>query len=278
MHIKWIQIAGVALKIQMLFVSSYSICDKSPSLFCCRRVLFLSISRSLELLLSTFYCRCRSYLFVRSLACLLACSFIRLFICSSRFFLFVPYFCHCRQWRRRRRRCCCCCGCRCSLLAFAFTWLLHTVHIERPFVVIVVCVLLSKLSAKRKKTDCLFLLLLISYRYNVLDVCVRACVHACVRAFVQFVYFLFIHWCARIDFVICDLYTHSDDIVNQINKNEQRMYVCFVSIIYSVCLYNFCIYECAIVRGCCFEFIELIRDSIIRDYYTICCAIVVIMC
>lgn len=209
MHIKWIQIAGVALKIQMLFVSSYSICDKSPSLFCCRRVLFLSISRSLELLLSTFYCRCRSYLFVRSLACLLACSFIRSFICSSRFFLLVPYFCHCRQWRRRRRRCCCCCGCRCSLLAFAFTWLLHTVHIERPFVVIVVCVLLSKLSAKRRKKQIVFFCYCWFHTDTMYLMCAcgRACMHAYVHLFNSFIFCSFIDVRASILWSV--IYTHT---------------------------------------------------------------------
>lgn len=206
-------------------VSSYSICDKSPSLFCCRRVLSFALS------LSNYYCVRFAVVCLLANTCscarLLVCSFTHSFICSSRFSLSFPTSVTVDNDG----------GDDVVVVVVAvvgvLSWHLpshgcYTQYISsgRLLSLSLSCVYYCQNCQSREKKIVFFLLLLISYRYNVLDACVRACVHT--YAYVHSINLLlfFIHSCARIDFVICDL--HTDDIVCfsanpcEIKSNQQQ--------------------------------------------------------
>lgn len=147
-------------------------------------LLLLLLFLSLKLLL---YVYCRSLVWL--LAYLFVCSLIRSFICSSRFFS-VLYFCRRFRCRRRRRR-------RCSLLAFAFTWLLHSTYRAAVCCHCRVCIIV-KINKK---------IVVVAFCYCVvadfiLIIFYMMC--ACVCAFVQF---LCVRVCASLLWSVITLHT-----------------------------------------------------------------------
>lgn len=167
-------------------VSSYSICDNPSSLFCC-------CCCSLSLSHSNYYCTitvvrllvCFTYTFVHLLISLF-CSFPTSVIVDVNVVVVVVAVVGVLSWHLPSYGC-------------------YTVHIERPFVVIVVCVLLSKLSIK------IFVVVVVCVNTDfILIHCtwcvrsfVRACVRMCICSILFFLFVIHVH-------LFCDLWLHTD--------------------------------------------------------------------